>query len=375
MNVAPIDFEAAAQNMNSRPSSPERRPWRTPAERAATLGGALVRIPTGLPTLDKATRGGPQAGRVVIFGGAPGAGKTTLACDLAHGLARRGVPIAILAADEDADGLLVRFGQREGFAREQLEEGDPVTRERFAERVGALPLLLVDADEDNALVEDLVEEFVQRHPAGPRVLIVDSIQTVRCSGSADADGPRARIDLVIGALKRAAKAHGLLVIATCELARGAYRSKNAADQIDDLAAFKESGGIEYGAALLLVLRSVADSPGMVDVSMPKNRMGQKLPFRLALDFARASFSEVQVEAKEAERPGAQHEGVKRKVREYIGPNPDVPGADVLGRKLGLRLADVRAAVKDMLATSELVNAGTPNRPRLRLQHVGANDHE
>src|SRR4051794_19174673 len=50
-------------------------PWKTLAERAANLGVRGQRLPTGLATLDQATRGGPLTGRVISIGGAPGAGK------------------------------------------------------------------------------------------------------------------------------------------------------------------------------------------------------------------------------------------------------------------------------------------------------------
>jgi len=55
--------------------------------------------PTGIAALDRATRGGLRPGTFVGIGGAPGAGKTTLAIQLAVHYARAGVLVAILAAD------------------------------------------------------------------------------------------------------------------------------------------------------------------------------------------------------------------------------------------------------------------------------------
>jgi predicted ATP-dependent serine protease len=117
-----IDLE----KMRKRPTSPatveeqeraaiqtEGRRWISPAERALRLGGRGVRIPLGVKTLDRACRGGLLPGKILIVGGAPGAGKTTFVTQKAYELALRGVYVAVLAADEDADGLLIRIGQNE----------------------------------------------------------------------------------------------------------------------------------------------------------------------------------------------------------------------------------------------------------------------
>jgi KaiC/GvpD/RAD55 family RecA-like ATPase len=238
-------------------AEPKSSKWLTPTERARHIGGTGTRLPTGIETLDRATRGGPSSGKLLVIGGAPGAGKTTLVVQVGRHYTQQGHAVAILAADEDADGLLIRWGQSEGIERDTLEMGMEESRARLAELLADKPkLLLVDADEDGATVEDVAERLAEIAAGGVGVLILDSIQTLRTRRSETADSPRARIDEVIATLKRAAKERGFLVLATCELSRGAYRSQNAADRIDDLAAFKESGGIEYGATTLLVLRSV-----------------------------------------------------------------------------------------------------------------------
>jgi hypothetical protein len=72
-------------------------------------------------------------------------------------------------------------------------------------------------------------------------------------------------------------------VLTSELARGSYRNESSADATNDLAAFKESGGIEYGGHVLLVLRSVSGNGEFVVATMPKNRLGVKLDFTLKLD--------------------------------------------------------------------------------------------
>jgi replicative DNA helicase len=272
-------------------ASETRQP--TVVERALGLGLRGVRIPLGIETLNRACRGGPMTGRVVIVGGAPGAGKTTLVTQLGIELARKIVVVGFLAADEDADGVLVRIGQNENLRREDLEAGSEDVRRELADRLAALPLALFDGDESGLTIEAASAELAKVAAGAPSVLIVDSVQTARTARTVDALGARERADLVMAALKRAAQRDGHLVIATSEVSRGWYR--NPKDRIDPLSAFKESGGIEYGAALALAMTNVKGEDDLVDVVIAKNRMGQKLPFRLKLNFAHARFAEVPME--------------------------------------------------------------------------------
>jgi hypothetical protein len=95
------------------------------------------------------------------------------------------------------------------------------------------------------------------------------------------------------------------VFATCELNRGSYRTSDPVARVADLAAFKESGGIEYGASVALVLRSVKDEPDLVDVAFAKNRLGPRPEFRLRLDRTRAVFTETGGTPTEADHAAVQ----------------------------------------------------------------------
>jgi RecA/RadA recombinase len=279
-------------------AAPKPPTWKTPAVRALLLGNKGVRIPLGIDTLDKACRGGLLTGKVVIIGGAPGAGKTTLAAQKALELAQGGVHVAILAADEEADGLLIRIGQNLSLSREDLESGNDAAKRQLSEWVKPLPLMLFDSDEDEVTIEIVAAELAKGAKGAPSALFIDSIQTARSAGSNSADSPRARADEIMRAVKQAAKQYGHLVIALREVSRGWYRT--ASDRIDPLAAFKESGGIEYGAAVAIAMANVKGEDDLVDVVIAKNRQGQKPPFRVMLSFARARFSEVPIEPDEPE---------------------------------------------------------------------------
>jgi hypothetical protein len=288
--------------------------------------------------------------------------------------AEAGYHVSILAADEHADGLLIRVGQAIGLERDLLEVGDPAARQALADYLDRFPnLALVDSDEEQATVEDVAGWIRARAAGGPAILLVDSLQTVRAAGTDDARDPRARVGAVMTALKAAART-GLLVGATCEVSRGAYGSRNPQDRIEDLAAFKESGGIEYGAHLALVLRSVADEVGLVDVTQPKNRWahrGERPAFRLALNFATASFVETATPAAADTRLASasnQLDADLLRVRTALMENPGVTGKYALAAKLtGIGRTRAWAAVKALEESGEIETRGPKNRPRLYLR--------
>jgi RecA/RadA recombinase len=313
---------------------------RRPSEVLRAAGARGPRIPTGLETLDTACRGGLCTGSLWVFGGAPGAGKTTLLCQLALYRLAAGDHVVLLAADESPQGLALRLGQLLGYDRDALEGGDTADAEGALDAYGDRLWILDGA-------EWTVEAAALLLPPGG-VLLADSIQTLRAAGTEGAE-PRARVDAVVHALKSATRI-GLLVLATCELARGAYRSNDPAQRTNSLAAFKESGSIEYGMDGALVLRTVSGEPDLVDVEVVKNRLGAKPEFRLRLDRARALFTE---EARPAEDLAAEREAkllreraaLREAVLAAVRASPPARTKDLIA----LRCPRQRSAVWPMLS--------------------------
>ena len=268
------------------------RPWRTIRERATRMG-TRPRVLLGLTTLDAATRGGVPCGKLVIVAGAPGSYKTSLQAAVGYQLVARGVATAFACYDEGADEVLVRIGQNHGLDRTALESGDKAQTDKLVEWIESVPLLLVDAKEEHATIEAIATALRARAGDGPAVLLVDSLQTLaRAYETTKGFDRRLSVDAVVDVLQGLARRLDLAIIASSEVGRGHYRSKNEHDRTTDLAAAKESGGIEFGCDLLLVMHNVEGSSLAVDVAMPKNRMGPKVPFRLRFDSDRASFAEL-----------------------------------------------------------------------------------
>jgi replicative DNA helicase len=327
------------------------RKWISLADRASRLGGRGMRIPLGIKTLDEACRGGLLPGKILIVGGAPGAGKTTFVTQKAHELAKRGIHVAVLAADEDAEGLLIRIGQNENLCREDLEDGSDAARAELVQRVRELPLMLVDAEDEGGTVEAVAEELAKRAAKAPSVLIVDSVQTCRAIGMDIVDNPRARADLVMVALKRMARQFGHVVVATSEVSRGWYRNSN--ERIDPLAAFKESGGIEYGAAVAVAMVNVKGEDDLVDVVVAKNRLGRKDPFRLKLSFVSARFNEVEPSDEKDETPARRFENLTQQILRLLRKRTDLRSKNGVFRELGGHRREVLDALDELIATGEI----------------------
>ena len=69
------------------------------------MGARIPKFSTGLESLDHLTEGGLPAGRATLVVGAPGAGKTVVALQIAVAAARRGVPGIFVTLEEGEDEI------------------------------------------------------------------------------------------------------------------------------------------------------------------------------------------------------------------------------------------------------------------------------
>jgi DNA repair protein RadA/Sms len=118
------------------------------------------RTATGISELDRVLGGGVVKGALVLIGGDPGIGKSTLLLQATRALAGTTGPVLYVSGEESAGQVKLR-----------------------AERLGiAPPGLYFVAENDLQLIESHVAEL------RPRVLVVDSIQTVFLPGLESAPG-------------------------------------------------------------------------------------------------------------------------------------------------------------------------------------------
>jgi len=110
------------------------------------------RLLTGIEELDRVLGGGAVAGSVVLLGGEPGIGKSTLLLQAGSSLALKGVRVLLVSGEESA----AQIGSR-------------------ARRTGALsPDLFLLCETEMEVITEVARNLA------PQVIVVDSIQTIRC---------------------------------------------------------------------------------------------------------------------------------------------------------------------------------------------------
>jgi len=144
---------------------------------------ATPRIETGIPELDRVLGGGLVPASVVLIGGEPGVGKSTLSLQLAARLAKSG-RFLYVTGEESPEQLRLR-----------------------AERLPEMPTdMLVLAE---TRVEQIGGPWQERDPA---VVLIDSIQTLRTDRVESAPGSVAQVRECAALLAATAKAHGAALI-------------------------------------------------------------------------------------------------------------------------------------------------------------------
>jgi DNA repair protein RadA/Sms len=145
---------------------------------------AVRRMRTGIGELDRVLGGGLVPGSLVLIGGAPGIGKSTITGGALGNLAAAGHRVLYVSGEESAAQVKLR-----------------------AERLGADALRVpIVAETDLDAVEATLE--AER----PDVCVVDSVQTLYASGMTGAAGSVGQVREVAGRLMRVAKERSVAVL-------------------------------------------------------------------------------------------------------------------------------------------------------------------
>ncbi len=143
------------------------------------------RISCNIQEFDRVTGGGLVSGSVILLGGEPGIGKSTILLQLAAGLGGRELEVLYVTGEESPEQVKLR-------ARRMQVRGDN--------------LKLVTSNNTSDILATLGEH------KNTKMIVVDSIQTMQSSSSSSPPGTASQIRLSAQELSNYAKSRGIILI-------------------------------------------------------------------------------------------------------------------------------------------------------------------
>jgi len=199
------------------------------------------RHPTGVGEMDRVLGGGIVPGSLVLLGGAPGIGKSTLLLQMAARVLANGGSV-LYASGEESAGQVARRAERLGGA------------------AGEVPFLAATA----------VEEIVRHAGAAePLLLCVDSVQTLHAASVDSSPGNVAQVRECAARLQALAKERGVAIFLVGHVTKegGLAGPRTLEHLVDAVILFEGERTLEHR-----VVRSIKNRFGSVD-EMAVFRMG------------------------------------------------------------------------------------------------------
>ena len=141
------------------------------------------RISTGIDEMDRVLGGGIVRGSLILLGGDPGIGKSTLLLQVCRNLANEGKKVLYISGEESLKQIRMRAERLSGFKREVL--------------------LLCETD--------IQTEADQIREVKPDMVVIDSVQTMSSSELTSAAGSVSQVREVTSVLMQVAKTEGIAV--------------------------------------------------------------------------------------------------------------------------------------------------------------------
>ena len=214
--------ECAAWNTLAQTTIAASKPSQRPAASAARLDAVVddlgERYPSGFAEFDRVLGGGLVPGAVVLLGGDPGVGKSTLLQQVAASLSSS-VPVLYATGEES----LRQIGQRS--QRLQLDAPDLA--------------LLADTSLDNVLAQTLSN--------GAKVLVIDSVQTMASQDLPSAPGSIGQLRECVARVVQFAKQHEVAVFVIGHVTKeGAIAGPRVVEHmVDTVLYFENDPGSRY----------------------------------------------------------------------------------------------------------------------------------
>ncbi|MGB9398584.1 MAG: DNA repair protein RadA, partial [Pseudolabrys sp.] len=231
------EWNTLSEEGANRPAGPGRKPGRGRLFALEPLAGEAhdaPRLPSGVAELDRVTGGGFVRGSVLLVGGDPGIGKSTLLIQAAAALARAGHRAVYISGEEAVAQVRLRAG-------------------RLGLRDSAVELAAETA------VEDIIATLSEGK--APRLIVIDSIQTMWTDTVESAPGTVTQVRGSAQALIRFAKKSGAAIILVGHVTKdGQIAGPRVVEHmVDALLSFEGEGSHQFR-----ILRAVKNRFGPTD---------------------------------------------------------------------------------------------------------------
>jgi replicative DNA helicase len=273
-------------------------------ERLHGQENALTGMATDYSDLDRLT-GGFRDGELIVLGGRPSCGKTTLALNIALRAALKGLPVGVFSLEMTHEQLVRNMLSMQSRVSFHKEDGLYLQDEEWArvmEEAGELAKSPVFVDDSDHLPVQVLRARARRlkHTEKIRLVIVDYLQLVR--GPAKAENRQQEIAEISRSLKGLAKELSCPVLALSQLSRDVEKTGRRPSMAD----LRESGAIEQDADVILLLSreesaeeaaesgsaDVAGQSVLMHLDVAKNRNGRCGPVKLQFQMDKLRFESV-----------------------------------------------------------------------------------
>jgi RecA/RadA recombinase len=281
--------------------------WRTPAQvlEAIPQPKCRFRLP-GLPSLEKACRGGLPTGIVLVLAGWPDAGKTGLGTQIVLDIAREKDVVAVLfTPDGGQEATAIRIGGLIGLDQDKLEARDSAERAALDGKLQARRIFIVDDSRDGMVFERIRTDAERVRPDLPHIYLLDSAQECLATEKADELDERHRAIALMRAVYRTVEANPIpsLAVVTSQVSGQAFAPSRKADRTQPMGAPAESKKISFLSHLIVSLEGdPSREPDFGRAAVVKSKLrGPKPSFGLRLDALTSRLEEIDAVAVEQQK--------------------------------------------------------------------------
>jgi replicative DNA helicase len=230
---------------------------------AVARKGALPGLTFGLRGLDRMT-GGMRPGQLILIGGRPSMGKTSMGLTVATGAAGAGARVLFVSAEMLSQDIMARAAcaaaglPLSAYPHAGIEgpDGrlrtlDPPEMDALADGARRLGDLSITWDDESVTIQAIRARARQmRRRGGLDAIVVDYLGRLRASESVQRFGLNSIVTELSAGLKDLAKSLGIPVVVLAQLSRQVEQREDKTPLLSDL---RDSGSLEQDADVVIFL--------------------------------------------------------------------------------------------------------------------------